>query len=718
MTTDKRRWIKAIAGIAAAVLCLLLARTSLLEGGCLQIVVVALDRLSIVGWTALILAASLSLGCRLLQALGLKPDGAGATALFGLGLGLGALSLLMLGLGVLGLVPKLLLVVLLMGMILMGLRDLGAILRAIPDALTRARRASWFRLTLWAVLTLFLLMNLTRAFEPPSDYDSLEYHAAAPAAYDRADRVFFIRDNVYANFPQNVEMLHFLGMRLTGSPDRGILVGQMLGAAMGLLAALALRTMLAGIAGKEVGDAGALIFYSWPGATIYSGVPFVELPLIFYGTLAVWGLLWSWRRKRTRPGARGWVMLSAIATGMALGVKYTAALLIFVPVGAWLLVLGPLGGAGLKETARRAAIYAGIALLVFSPWLVRNFVNTRNPVYPLLYKVFGGTTWDAEKDVRWTTAHSPRDRSWGALTEKAREVVFRCDGQLSEWKASLLMVVFIPLIWLVGRRTRGIALFLAVHALALFLLWFIFTQQNARFLEAGVPILAALSALGLGAALGSKYASGLRVIFILLLLFAPSRWVNYVNVERSLGVALGAVSRDQYFADPAKTGFQRGYAAMKFVNDEKNLPPGAKILFLGEARTFYCRRDHVASTVFDSNLLEEIVGRSPKPDDVRYFLEAADITHVYVDTSHLFRLQESYRYPYEGRERLGMLDGFNWPLFAGFAKEHLQLVGTFAGFGAERFAWAEWGEFVERYVREGGQRIPPGGHIIALYALR
>ncbi len=83
-------------------------------------------------------------------------------------------------------------------------------------------------MALWAVLGFFLLLNLTRAFEPPWEYDVLEYHLAAPAAYHDAGRVFFMRDNAYANFPQNMEMLDLLAMNLTGSPDRGAIVGQML----------------------------------------------------------------------------------------------------------------------------------------------------------------------------------------------------------------------------------------------------------------------------------------------------------------------------------------------------------------------------------------------------------------------------------------------------------------------------------------------------------
>lgn len=711
MDTERRSIKRVCLGLVAVAFCLMLFRSFVLQDRLLPVLVVLVDRGGLLVWALLILAAALGIGCRLLRGLRLRPDRTGAEALFGFGTGLGVISLLTLGAGAVGLVHPTFLALMLFVLLIMGLRDVLGILRAVPGALARARKASYFRWALWGILGLFLLLNLTRAFEPPWDYDSLEYHVAAPAAYDRVGRVCFLRDNVYANFPQGVEMLYFLGTRLTGSPDRGAVLGRLLGAAMGFLAALALRELLAGLAGREVAEAGAVIFYTWPGVTVYSGVPYVELPLIFYGTLALWGILWSWRRKRTAPGGMGWVLLGGMAAGMALGVKYTAALLVLVPLTAWLGILGLWTRVPWKETARRCACFAGVSLLVFSPWLVRNAINTGNPVYPLLYGVFGGSNWDAQKDARWTQAHSPNDRSLSNLKQHAREVVF-----FDERKASLLLFLFIPLALLADRRTRGVAVFLAVHAVLLFFLWFMLTQQNVRFLEVGVTGVAALSALGFGAALKTRGAAALKAALVLLALFAPSRWVNYLNVERSLGSAVGAVSPDRYFAGAAEIGFKHGYAAMKFINDEKNLPPGSKVLFLGEARTFYCRRDYVAATVFDTQLLEGIVKRAQTVEDIRQGLKSAGVTHLYVNTFELLRLQESYRYSYQGREHMGMLDGFNWDLFDRFAQLHLQLLWPSLPPGSGRYDWAGWDEFLQDYV--GERTRPARGHIIALYALR
>jgi hypothetical protein len=443
---------------------------------------------------------------------------------------------------------------------------------------------------------------------------------------------------------------------------------------------------------------------------LYSGSDYVELPLMFYGTLALWGLVWSWRRKLTRPGPRGWVILAAIATGLAMGVKYTAALLFFIPILVWLAGTGFAASVAPREILRRIGLFAGVSILCFSPWLIRNYADTRDPVYPLLYRVFGSPNWDAQKDARFTPAHSPKDLSPANFVAQAREALF-VDSPEGMPVASLMLFLFAPFALMTRRWTRLVALLLVGNLVLIYSLWFYFTQQNLRFLEVGGPALAGLSAIGLGAILPSRYAFGLRHVVIVLLLIEPSRWVNYIAVERSLGSALGIVSTDDYFKTRAPS-FGISYQAMQAVNDPELLPRNAKVLFLGEARMFYCRRVHAASTVFDTNALEEIVRAARTPEDIREGLQKQSITHLYVDTAELRRLQTTYRYFYEGRERLGMLDGFNWELFGRFAKEYLRPVWAYPPQAREiPFPWERWPEFLEA----------PAAHapnFIAIYELR
>ena len=159
-------------------------------------------------------------------------------------------------------------------------------------------------------------------------------------------------------------------------------------------------------------------------------------------------------------------------------------------------------------------------------------------------------------------------------------------------------------------------------------------------------------------------------------------------LRAALDSALRVDSAD-YFKTYAPT-------AMKALDDPDLLPRNAKVLFLGEARMFYCRRVHVASTVFDTNALEEIGRAARTPEDIRDGLRKRGITHLYVDAEELHRLQTTYRYVYNGRQHLGMLDGFNWDLFARFATEYLRPVWVYPEQMREvPFHWERWPKLLE-----------------------
>lgn len=693
MNSPRSRLATAIAALVAIGLCLWAAGTFLLQDRFGPVLAAAFDRLGIVGWVALILLAALSSGTRLLRLLKIKPATNSAAALFGLGTGLILVSTAILLIGAAGFLGRIRVVIVLMALVAVGTWDLGIYLRALIREAPKVRRLAWFRAALWMLIGLFFVLNLTRSFAPPTsggghDYDDMEYHLAAPAQYHTAGKVFFIRDNAYANFPQAAEMLYLAGMEASESPYRGAVVGHMLNALLGLLAALALAAMLRGIINKEAADAGAAIFYTWPGVTLYSGLAHVEPLLIFFATLALWALLWSWRRKLTRPGPRGWILLAAISAGGAMSAKYTGVLLVFVPTLAWIIALCFCQRLRTTEAARRAALFAGVAVLVMLPWLVRNALNTGNPVYPLLNSVFHSSNWDAAKDARWTHEHSPRDTSPELIPAKALEVL-----TFDQHNASLALILFVPLCLLAGRRTRGVAAMLALHCALLFLFYFYFTQHNERFIEPGVTALAALSALGLAAALAWPEGRLLRGALLVLLLLCPSRWMNYQYVQSSLPAAVVDAPVEAVFENAAPP-------AMQFINDPKNLSSTARVLFLGEARTFYCRREFIAPTVFDTHPLSEAVRSAKAPEDIRNALTRLGVTHLYVDTFELARLQRSYRHDFQGGERLGMLDEFNWPLFADFARRHLKVVWSQPPSGVETFPWERWPEFLQLPDRE------------------
>ena len=68
--------------------------------------------------------------------------------------------------------------------------------------------------------------------------------------------------------------------------------------------------------------------------------------------------------------------------------------------------------------------------VVMGPWLVKNVIDTGNPVYPLGYRVFHGRHWDEAMQTKWQAAHGPRaDLTARSCAASLVDVAGRSDWQ-------------------------------------------------------------------------------------------------------------------------------------------------------------------------------------------------------------------------------------------------------------------------------------------------
>lgn len=75
---------------------------------------------------------------------------------------------------------------------------------------------------------------------------------------------------------------------------------------------------------------------------------------------------------------------------------------------------------------------------------------------------------------------------------------------------------------------------------------------------------------------------------------------------------------------------------------QAGLPEKSKVLFIGEAQTFYCARTPAYSVVFNQSLLEEALHHSKNAAETIAFLREHGITHLYFNYLEWLRLDTSY----------------------------------------------------------------------------
>ena len=612
----------------------------------------------------LMILAAAALGDWVLSALRAAPEAPLERLLCIVPVGSCLLSLLVLILGSCGILHRWVYIVLLLLLAATWVAKRGRSLGAL-----RTKGPSQGEAVCVGLAAVLLGMSFISAFLPPWEYDVQEYHLGAPAEYLRAGRVVFLRDNVYANFPSNAEMTYLLGMVLTGDTLTGAYAGRLVNVAYGLviaaLAALSCKTLF----GDRWRWEAYLAVYACPVVLVAGMIAHVTMPLMLYIALATYALLRGLKADDA-PARRRWFILCGAGLGAAMGAKYTGFLFALAPIACAALAWGRVSQA---DRAKRMACILIPAGVLVSPWMMRNLVNTGNPVYPLLDGAFQSSRWSAEKDARFAHAHSPKDRSVAGLAARAADF-FTNVHKVYVSPAVLLLALAALALWRRPANGPAVAL-LAALGLAMLLLWYFLTHQIDRFFAPSIVVLGFLAAAGSShlAATGP----GRATLRTLVLFFTAFSLFQNLVLARNAGVFDGALMFDRgdemasFMRD--RTDFAEVWETFEHVRAE--LPESAKLLLVGEARTFYCPRPFWGSTVFDDAPLVEVL----RQNSVSLSLDcmrAHGITHILFNWPETRRLAETYRFTLDGAQRPGYLDltPEQWQRFLSLKQKHLKLI--------------------------------------------
>ncbi len=600
------------------------------------------------GLALLVLACAAAAGVWLVHALGLGREPPAARWVAGAGLGIGGLSLGTLVLGWLGLLTRPMVGVWLAAVALAGAGRLAMDLSPAPGGAATPRpmpASGW----LWLAAVPFAAVTLLAGAMPPGvlwaeeggGYDVLEYHLAVPGAFFEQGRIGFLPHNVYSNFPLNSEMLSLLMMTLRGGRIEAALMATLVNAWLAVLLAAA-----AWQAGRrlspENGLPAGLLAAGTPWVAYLAGIAYVEVGMLATGMCALAAAI-----EAARGGPRGWrwALVAGLLAGLACGFKYTAVVLVTLPLGAAL-------ACWLPENARRIrflGLFAAGAALTFSPWLIRNTVNTGNPVFPLAYAWLGARTgtWDAELQERWARAHEPPALRQGfgpAVSTALRHSVG--DPRLGP---AVLVLAAAGAIRRRDRWTGGLLVMLAIQAAA----WGLATHLFARF---AVVLLMPLLLLAGRAVEGLRRPFPVRLTYGALLAGLGLNLVHLAGLyyhHTRLGpeaVRLDAFDRCDLFVDGRWPG-------MEYLQVVNALGASARLMLVGEARTFYVRVPCVYATVFNHHPLGDIAARVNDAAGVLAELRRDGITHLLVHWGEMARLRNSYGFdPRVNEDLIGRLE--------------------------------------------------------------
>jgi hypothetical protein len=485
------------------------------------------------------------------------------------------------------------------------------------------------------LLALAVALEVYGALTPEIFYDSLVYHLALPKLYLLKGRLASIPHNIFSGLPLGMQMLYGLALALSDEK-----LASLLHLSFGL-------GMAAGVYGigrrfftRAAGILSALVLLACPMA-LYAGWGCgVDLGAGFYCIGAAMAILLDLFPAEGRAAQESrplWPACAGLLLGFACGTKYNV-----LPLAAVLITVYSWQSRRQGRPWRSGVVMSAAAAAALSPWLVKNVVFFGDPLYPYLRGLFGDAGWivDWQSFVSATGSRSP---ALLLTLEGWKNILLQpwtaCVGAwpMGDWPGPVFLML-IPWLFLMrpGRPAAGALLAAAAGS---YLVWALATSL-VRFL------LPAFSLLALCAALAVE--NGVWPWWLRRLGWLAALYGGLFNIQLAFRhgagfgqwqCLMGQVSRADYLKTRRATYPLPYYSAAEFINRE--LPPQAKVLVLGESRTYYIERDCIAATVLDRNPFWQEAEQARDAEVLLSRVRGLGITHVFLSADQLFFRQDS-----------------------------------------------------------------------------
>jgi hypothetical protein len=452
--------------------------------------------------------------------------------------------------------------------------------------------APW-QLALLGLLVAYVGLDLLAVSAPISSPDALLYHAADPALFEKAHRIYAVPWNSSSYEPFSVEMIVLDGF-LLWNPVQGAFAP--------LLLALVALGAVSGFAYRTAGRSGALlagaIFFAQPFMVWEATSVFIESGIALAVALAAWNLF-----RFARYHERGALVLAGVFAGGAAGMKYLGLIAALTLSAAAAAVLAR------RLTPRLALAFGLPALAVALPWYVKNAVLTGNPFYP---HVFGGLNSSASSELSYTMqtfGHGHSVLDFVLLPARLLADAQPFDGGQY---LSPLFLVFAPVALLFRARPAvrlawaGVILYVVV--------WFVTTQQ-ARFLVPLMPTLAVLGALGILALAHEGRLGRLLAVAVTAGALVVGLGASAVYAAQFAPVVVGNEPKEQFLQEKVSN-----YDGIEWLN--RKLGPRARVA-TDIWGLFYLRMRYATF-----GTMGDLLPRDADATATRAFVAKYGITHI------------------------------------------------------------------------------------------
>lgn len=485
---------------------------------------------------------------------------------------------------------------------------------------------------------LFLCLLLPLASVPPVNRDALTHHLVVPKLYIQHGWIYEIPDIEFSYYPQLMELLYLIPQYF-GNDTIPAYIHLSFGLFVAYLICFYARSKLNNLFSLAIG----LFFLSLPIIVKLSTTAYVDLGLYFFTFSSLFFLIHWFRQECLK-----YLLFSGIACGLAMSCKYNGLITFFC------MFFSLLWLASKKEIPTKNVIYSlflfcFISILVFSPWMIKNYKWTGNPVYPL-YKDFFN---HSEKQIQNSDIKNEKrshfyyrrvvyEESLVETLSTPVRIFFQGRDDDPKFFDGILnpFLFFMPMIAMIFEIIRymkkyepdyeRILLFLFSWVYILFV--YFQTDMRIRWVGPAIAPLTVLTFLGIHDLWNIRFKNfrtaniikwGIGVIVALMFFLNFKYMVDLYKKVDPFPYLTGKISRDDYIQK-----HRPEYAAYQYIN--ANLPKDAKIfgLMMGNRR-YYCDREMIT----DENILRTAVNSALSSTEIQKYLVGIGLTHIVMDNN-------------------------------------------------------------------------------------
>ncbi|MFC2091925.1 ArnT family glycosyltransferase [Elusimicrobiota bacterium] len=372
---------------------------------------------------------------------------------------------------------------------------------------------------IFIVLLLPVVFNMLMSFTPEMFYDSLNYHMGLPNYYMVHHRIQELPYKTNSHYPILISMLYLNGIVLKSE-----MVAKLINFSFGIMTIAAIIVFsLRHFKSLTGGLVAAMAYYFIPNVLYRNWTATTDMGLTMFLFLSLSALMNSFSEDKNK-----WLILSAILAGFGAASKYTGVFFIF---GMSILIFSSKHKTAIK--LKKFILWNAIWLIVFSPWLVKNYVESGNPAYPFFTRYFT-VKYPHIRNDNYTQEGSFDENPFANIEKRSFSDFWRLPWDLSikaggagkyssadYYMIGAVFIAFIPLIILLKRKHQMNIYRLIIFLFFSYIFWNLFARGKIKYYAPAFPALAAITGYAVSQikTINKKFAAVAIMICILMSLY-------------------------------------------------------------------------------------------------------------------------------------------------------------------------------------------------------